>query len=188
MRDYRHNSRRSARERAAVQRFFQKRDRLPALAVANDLVQRQPGVARLESLLIATLSNLKRYDEAIARAAHFYTGKIDDAIRFDQRAVELNDAAACHAAPDVTVIDPEDPPSGPNVISFSLWGSRLIYCYGAMINLSLSRTVYPGWSCRYYVDAAVPRRCVAYLRENGAEVFKIPLLWSISALSGDERP
>src|SRR5271165_2824909 len=44
--------------------FFQKRDWLPALAVANELVQRQPGVARLESLLIATLSNLKRYDEA----------------------------------------------------------------------------------------------------------------------------
>ena len=39
-----------------------------------------------------------------------------------------------------------------------------------MINLALSRTVYPGWSCRYYVDAAVPQPCVAYLRDNGADV------------------
>ena len=39
-----------------------------------------------------------------------------------------------------------------------------------MINLVLSRTVYPGWSCRFYVDAAVPKPCVAFLRDNGADV------------------
>jgi len=172
--------------------FFQKRDWLPALAVADDLVRRQPGVARLESLRITTLSNLKRYDEAIAHASqyitrygeevtildalkvtHFYTGKIDEAIRFGQRAIELQDAAASRSAPQMSVIDPKEPPNGRNVISFSLWGTRLIYCYGAMINFVLSRTVYPGWICRYYVDAAVPPRCVAYLRDNGAEIFNI---------------
>ena len=41
---------------------------------------------------------------------------------------------------------------------------------GAMINLVLCRTVYPGWACRYYVDATVPQPCVAYLRDNGADV------------------
>jgi tetratricopeptide (TPR) repeat protein len=172
--------------------FFQKRDWLPALAVANDLVQCQPGIARLESLRIATLSNLKRYDEAIAHAfqyitrygedvmmldalkvAHFYTGKNDEAIRFGQRAMELQDEAACRNAPDITMIEPKGPPIGRNVICFSLWGSKLVYCYGAMINLVLSRTVYPDWTCRYYVDAAVPRRCVTYLRDNGAEIFNI---------------
>jgi hypothetical protein len=56
------------------------------------------------------------------------------------------------------------------VISFSLWGTAPFYCYGAMINLVLSRTIYPGWSCRYYVDATVPRPCVAFLRDNGADV------------------
>jgi tetratricopeptide (TPR) repeat protein len=172
--------------------FFQKRDWLPALAVAKDLVRRQPGVARLESLLIATLSNLKRYDEAIAQAfqyitrygedaamldalkvAHFYTGKTDEAIRFGQRAMELNDAQVCRAVPDVTVVAARDPPTGHNVISFSLWGSKLVYCYGAMINLVLSRTTYPGWTCRFYVDAAVPPQCVAYLRDNDAEIFNV---------------
>jgi hypothetical protein len=54
-----------------------------------------------------------------------------------------------------------------------LWGSKLIYCYGAMINLVLSRTTYPEWTCRYYVDASVPRKCVTYLRDNGAEIFNI---------------
>lgn len=172
--------------------FFQKRDWLPALAVAEDLVRLQPNVARLQSFLVATLSNLKRYDEAIARAfqyivrygenaemldalkvAHFYTGKINEAIQFGQRAMELRDAEACHAARAVAVAESNDSPAGRNVISFSLWGSKLIYCYGAMINLVLSRTAYPGWTCRYYVDASVPRRCVAYLRDNGAEIFNI---------------
>jgi tetratricopeptide (TPR) repeat protein len=172
--------------------FFQKRDWLPALAVANELVQRQPGVARLESFLITTLANLKRYDEAIAHAfeyitrygedvamldalkvAHFYTGKLDEAIRFGQRAIELQDAAVCRTTCDATVREPKGPPTGRNVISFSLWGSNPVYCYGAMINLVLSRIAYPGWTCRYYIDAAVPKRCVAYLRENGAETFNI---------------
>ena len=76
--------------------FFQKRDWPPALALAEELARRQPNVARLEKALIATLSNMKRYDEAIAQAfqyivrhgedltildalkvAHFYTGKTE---------------------------------------------------------------------------------------------------------------
>jgi len=80
--------------------FFQKREWLPALALAEDLIRRQPGVARLQKALIATLSNMKRYDETIGQAAryierhgedltmldalkvaHFYTGKIDEAVR-----------------------------------------------------------------------------------------------------------
>jgi tetratricopeptide (TPR) repeat protein len=172
--------------------FFQKRDWLPALAVAQDLVRRQPDVARLQSYLIATLSNLKRYDEAATHAfqyvarygenaemldalkvAHFYTGKTDEAIKFGQRAMELRDAEACRTAPAVSVAEPNGPPAGRNIISFALWGTKLIYCYGAMINLVLSRTTYPGWTCRYYLDASVPRPCVSYLRDNGAEIFNI---------------
>jgi hypothetical protein len=42
-----------------------------------------------------------------------------------------------------------------------------------MINLVLSRSVYPGWGCRFYVGADVPRACVAYLRDNGADVRNI---------------
>jgi tetratricopeptide (TPR) repeat protein len=172
--------------------FFQKRDWLPALAVAEDLTNRQPNVARVQSLLIATLSNLKRYDEAIERAhqyvakygedpamldalkvANFYKGNLDEAVRFGQRAMEMRDGQLCRAAGDVAFIKPEGLPVGRNVISFSLWGSKLIYCYGAMINLVLSRTAYPAWTCRYYVDATVPRKCVTYLRDNGAEIFNI---------------
>ena len=172
--------------------FFQKRDWLPALALAEDLSRRQPSVARLQKALIATLSNMKRYEETITQAsayiaqhgedltmldalkvAYFYTGKINEAVRYGQRAIELRDAEARRNPPDVVVIEPSGPPSGSNVISFSLWGTQPFYAYGAMINLIASRTVYPGWSCRFYVTAEVPRSCVAFLRDNGADVRNI---------------
>src|SRR5580704_8356633 len=49
--------------------FFQKRDWPPALALAEELARRRPDIARLEKALIATLSNMKRYDETIVKGA-----------------------------------------------------------------------------------------------------------------------
>src|ERR1700724_2889231 len=45
--------------------FFQKRDWAPALVLAEQLARGQPENARLERSLIATLSNMRRFDEAI---------------------------------------------------------------------------------------------------------------------------
>jgi tetratricopeptide (TPR) repeat protein len=172
--------------------FFQKREWPPALALAEELTRRIPDNARLQKALIATLSNMKRYSVAIARASayiarygedltmldalkvsYFYSGKVDEAIRYGQRALELRDAEASRVPTDVAMAEPSNPPSGRNVISFSLWGPAPYYSYGAMINLVLSRTVYPGWNCRFYVDAAVPRACVGFLADNGADVRNI---------------
>jgi tetratricopeptide (TPR) repeat protein len=169
--------------------FFQKREWQPALVLAEELVRRQPGVARLQKGLIATLSNARRYDQTIEHAsryvaehgedltildtlkvAHFNTGKLAEAIRYGQRALDLRDAEARRHPLTFPFKPPDGPPSGENVISFSLYGSVSYYSYGAMINLVLSRTVYPGWRCRFYVDATVPRPCIAFLRDNGAEL------------------
>ncbi len=171
--------------------FFQSRNWRPALVLAEELAARQPGMPRLRKSLIATLSNMKRFDEAIAQAsqyierygddltvldalkvAHFYSGRTEEAIRYGQRALTLRDAEACRNPPAMAVHEPSGR-AGRNVISFSLWGPAPYYAYGAMINLVLSRTVYPGWTCRFYVDAAVPRPCVAFLKDNGADVRNI---------------
>jgi tetratricopeptide (TPR) repeat protein len=171
--------------------FFQSRDWQPAVVLAEELAARLPQMPRLQKSLIVTLSNMKRYDEAIARASqyierhgddltvldvlkvgHFYRGRVEEAIRYGQRALELRDAEACRNPPPMAVHDPSGP-VGRSMISFSLWGPAPFYSYGAMINLVLSRTVYPGWTCRFYVDAAVPRACVAFLKDNGAEVRNI---------------
>jgi tetratricopeptide (TPR) repeat protein len=172
--------------------FFQKRAWLPALALIEDLNRRRPDDARLQKSMIVTLSNMQRYREAIAQAhqyivrhgedlaiidvlkvAHFYTGNVDDAVRYGQRGLELRDDEACRRPRAGAVREPTAPLGGQDVISFSLWGNAPFYVYGAMINLVLSRTVYPGWSCRFYVDAAVPRAFVAFLADNGADVRRI---------------
>jgi len=171
--------------------FTQSRNWQPALALAEELAARRPDVPRFRKSLIATLSNLKRYEEAIAQAtdyserhgedlmildvlkvAYFYIGRTEDAVRYGQRALELRDAEACRNPPAMTVTEPSGR-AGRDVISFSLWGPAPFYSYGAMINLVLSRKVYPGWTCRFYVDASVPRACVAFLADNGAEVRNI---------------
>jgi hypothetical protein len=169
--------------------FFQKREWHPALVLAEELVRRQPDSARLQKGLIATLSNMKRYEETIEKASHyiaehgedltildtlkvanFNTGRVADAIRYGQRALVLRDAEARRNPLPSSFKQPDGPPSGDSVISFSLWGTAPFYSYGAMINLALSRTIYPGWRCRFYVDATVPRPCIAFLRDNGAEL------------------
>jgi predicted Zn-dependent protease len=77
--------------------FFQKRDWAPAFVLAEQLTRARPDSAGLQKSLIATLSNMKRFDEAIAKAlqhierhgedltildtlkvANFYTGKVGE--------------------------------------------------------------------------------------------------------------
>ena len=69
-------------------------------------MRRRPDVARLQKALIATLSNMKRFDEAI---------------RYGQRGIEIRDAEAAKIPRLMTMTEPRGPPSGDNVISFSLW-------------------------------------------------------------------
>ena len=111
--------------------FFQKRDWLPALLLIEDLIRRRPDDPRLQKALIVTLSNMKRYDEAIAQAhqyivrhgedltiidalkvAHFYTGNVDEAVRYGQRGIELRDAEAAGVPPAGALTEPKRPPVG----------------------------------------------------------------------------
>jgi tetratricopeptide (TPR) repeat protein len=172
--------------------FFQKRDYPPAFALIKALVDGQPDNIRLQRQMIVTLNNMKRYAEAIPLAAqflaqhgeeltildvlkvaNFYTGKVAEAVRYGQRGIEIRDVEACRLPRDMIMSEPTSPPAGGNVISFSLWGAQPFYSYGAMINLVLSRSVYPGWACRFYVGADVPRAVVGFLADNGADVRNI---------------
>jgi tetratricopeptide (TPR) repeat protein len=169
--------------------FFQKRDWAPALVLIEQLVRDRPDNALLQRSLIATLSNMKQFAEAIPRAeryvadhgenlmvldtlkvAHFYSGRVGEAIRYGQRGITLRDQESLLTPLPFALKEPAGPPRGANVISYSLWGSAPFYAYGAMINLVQSRTIYPGWSCRFYIDATVPAPCAAFLRDNGADV------------------
>jgi len=171
--------------------FSYSRNWPPALALAEELVRRAPQEPKFQRDLITTLSNMKRYDEALSRAlpfiekypddltmldvvkvACFFTGRTDEAIRYGQRALDIRDAEACRNPPPMAVTAPTGR-KGRRVISFSLWGPAPFYAYGAMINAVLSRTIYPGWECLFYVDGAVPKACVEFLIASGAKVRRI---------------
>ena len=49
------------------------------------------------------------------------------------------------------------------IITFSLWGTDLKYLLGAIKNAELAQSIYPGWECRFYVDALVPTSIVSEL-------------------------
>jgi hypothetical protein len=167
---------------------FQRRSWSDALAEIEMLRQAQPGSLRYQRLAISTLSNMQRYAEAIAEATqylaqhgedvdvlnclkvgHFSLGKIDDAVRYGQRVHELRDALCCSKA-DGRRLAASEGRAGKSLISFSLWGGNAVYNHGAIINLTLARTVYPDWTCRFYVGADVPQATIDRLLAGGGEV------------------
>jgi len=55
------------------------------------------------------------------------------------------------------------PPRGRRVIAFGLWGDKPLYTAGALRNAEVARTLYPGWTCRFYVGTTVPAPAVLAL-------------------------
>ena len=57
-----------------------------------------------------------------------------------------------------------------NVIAFSLFGDNERYLRMAKENMKALPFVYPGWSCRFYVDGSVPQDNISELVSMGASV------------------
>jgi hypothetical protein len=57
-----------------------------------------------------------------------------------------------------------------NYISFSLYGNREFYTVGAIENVRLCSTIYPGWTPIVYVDEKVPNNVREQLEHLGALV------------------
>ncbi|SMF85287.1 hypothetical protein SAMN06265365_1634 [Tistlia consotensis] len=68
--------------------------------------------------------------------------------------------------------DPTEPQR--NVIAFSLWGAKELYCEGALRNARLIPELYPGWTARFYCDETVPAAVREGLAAAGAEVLLRP--------------
>ncbi|MEM7190034.1 MAG: hypothetical protein AAF439_10530, partial [Pseudomonadota bacterium] len=87
--------------------------------------------------------------------------------------------AACEPAPELDPttrrFDPDTPKR--NIISFSLWGADRRYIIGAQNNAIVARYLYPGWTCRFFVDDSVPAQALQSLASQGAQVIKAPVAW-----------
>lgn len=56
------------------------------------------------------------------------------------------------------------------IITFSLFGNKAVYCQGAIENVKLATTIYPGWRCRIYYSNDVPQKYIKQLQELQCEL------------------
>lgn len=102
-------------------------------------------------------------------------GDLDGAKRFGLMALEIQDRvnrAQPIATPPRPAFDFMRP--GRNIIAFSLFGVLPRYTVLAIENARAARHVYPGWTCRYYVDDSVPDEVIEALRGLKAEIVVKP--------------
>jgi len=56
------------------------------------------------------------------------------------------------------------------VISFSLWGDNPKYCAGAVRNAELAQSIYPDWTCRFYISKFVNKKTIDSIRNLNCEI------------------
>lgn len=61
---------------------------------------------------------------------------------------------------------------GKRVISFTLFGDKDFYLFGAIQNAKDAKFYYPGWECRFYVDSDIRQSIKDELRRYGANVIE----------------
>lgn len=78
--------------------------------------------------------------------------------------------------------DPSQPQQ--NVIAYSLFGANPRYCESAVVNIHAAAELFPGWTCRIYLDDSVPQHVQQRLQQAGAQVIQMgfgpgmpPVLW-----------
>ncbi|MEX2630948.1 MAG: hypothetical protein WD341_13515 [Tistlia sp.] len=105
-------------------------------------------------------------------------GDLEAARRHGVAALEAKDRQARESGPVHPLPEPPPPfdPTTPgrNLIAFSLWGDKELYCQGALRNARLIPELYPGWTARFYCDETVPEALRAALAGEGAEVVLRP--------------
>ncbi|TDA47890.1 tetratricopeptide repeat protein [Burkholderia pyrrocinia] len=60
-----------------------------------------------------------------------------------------------------------------NVIAYSLYGANPRYCEPAVMNARIVDELFPGWTCRVYLDDTVPLHVIERLRQAGAQVVQV---------------
>lgn len=129
-----------------------------AATVLQRAVELAPDAVNTRDALAAACYRLQQFDEARAHG---------------ERSLELKDAAAATGrafpAPVSLPGFSDDDPTR-NIIAFSLWGDGRKYTEGAVANAEAQPLIYPGWTCRFYVDETVPEPVRQKLADLGAQV------------------
>ena len=136
----------------------------------------------------STYSRWRKHDKAIPILERFLKHGIADATAFDALAMScssIGDTTRArlfgsmaltekdaltkdrHGTPELHLSG--DFASRRKIIAFTLFGSDPRYLRGALQNVLVARTLYPCWTCRFYVDDSVDATFLKVMTEEGAE-------------------
>lgn len=104
--------------------------------------------------------------DGLAAACH-KLGEDEAAAAWGRKAIARKSTEASLLASPLTLGTPRT--SGASVIAFTLWGENPRYLRGAVHNAMRASQIYPGFVCRFYLDASVPADIVGTLANLGAE-------------------
>lgn len=102
-----------------------------------------------------------------------WLGRTDEVQHFGRMALEREAALYSRGSCwEISAPPPDFDTSEPqrNIISYSLYGADPKYCEGAVMNAKLVPELYPGWTCRVYLDSSVPQHVQQRLRSYGAQI------------------
>jgi hypothetical protein len=166
-----------------------------ALAACHVWLEHGPDEVAAKDSLVSILVRQRRFGDVIAAAqprleaepenfklrsalcnASWRLGDEEAARAFGNAALELQDRVTQGSEPTVLsgVVAPFDPAAkSRNIIAFSLYGSIAKYLDGAIRNAVVAASLYPEWTCRFYVDDSVPKAATARLAHEGAQLRKV---------------
>lgn len=98
------------------------------------------------------------------------TGNLAKGRLFGTLALNEKDALTMDRHGTPPLHPPGDVEQRRKIITFSLFGSNPRYLRGAVQNVLAARSLYPGWTCRFYVDDSVDQTFREVMIEEGAEL------------------
>ena len=142
------------------------------IAAAEELARLNDEIARLASLFGELSQDPPQNNAAISLGSSFLRGISNlayphDAAYFLSHPDSLEKEFA--PAPGGKPLQRDTRSKEKRVISFGLYGSNPKYISGAVRNAELQQTFFPGWVCRFYMDATVPSSAKRQLENLGAE-------------------
>ncbi len=130
------------------------------------LLAKYPDFIAGRDSMVALCNKMNRFEEALYHAKQSMVLKIHSVADSPRHAL------------------PASPPPGisrdktRNIISYSLFGQQPRYGEVAVLNAQLAQTIYPHWTCRFYLDETVPSHTVQRLEKLGAQIHIMPVATS----------
>lgn len=137
---------------------------------------REQAVGYGEQALLLGCRSLELFD-ALSQA-HGGLHKWEEVKKYGLMALQLRDQKF-GMSPSISSVKPIMPPlpsmqtRDKNIISFSLFGADSKCCETAVLNVVSQPSIYPAWTCRFYVNDSVPQTVIDRLVAAGAQVSKV---------------